>query len=96
MIMDEIYIDCEKYRQLARKLRKLSGDLDDARSNLSSVSGFVGDVWQGAAAGAFLESGDPAGRDIERLRMETEDLAADADAAATAFEEAERRLKAML
>ncbi|MDR2355900.1 MAG: WXG100 family type VII secretion target [Clostridiales Family XIII bacterium] len=94
--MAEIYIDCERYRNAARLLRELSGETEAARTRLISAAGFVGDAWQGASAGAFLETNEWTAKDLERLRVETEDLASDIDAAAAAFEETEHRLKGAL
>ena len=93
MTMGEIYIDCEKYRQASRTLRRLADDLGNSRASLSAIVGFVGDVWQGAAADAFLEANEWTAKDIERLRLDLEELAADINTAVTAFEEAERRSK---
>jgi WXG100 family type VII secretion target len=93
MSMSEIYIDCEKHRQASQALKRLANDLGDSRASLSSAAGFVGDAWQGAAADAFLENNEWAAKDMGRLRLDLEELAADIDAAVTVFEEAERKLK---
>jgi WXG100 family type VII secretion target len=94
--MSEIYIDCEKHKRVSSTLRRLADDLGSSRTNLSAAAGFVGDAWQGAASDAFLEANEWTAKDIDRLRLEMEDLADDIDAAVAAFEETERRLKGMI
>lgn len=94
--MDEIYIDCEKHKQVSRTLRRLANDLSSSRTNLLSIAGFVGDAWQGAASDAFLEADEWAAKDMERLRLEIEELADDIDRTVAAYEEAERRLKGVM
>ena len=82
-----MYIDAEKYRSMAVRLRQLAADLGTVRVNMSAIMGFVGDAWQSGASDAFLETSDWTAKDIERLRAEMEDLAADLDAKAEIFEE---------
>ncbi len=94
--MAEIYIDCEKHKQASYALRRLASDLCATRDGLASVLGFVGDAWQGGASDAFLDANEWTTKEMERLRLELEDLANDIDARVAAFEEAERRAKGML
>ena len=90
--MSEIFIDSEKHRQASHKLKRLANDLSNTRTSLSSVASFVGDAWQGDASDTFHESSEWPAKDIDRLRLDIEELAADIDATITAFEEAERRI----
>ena len=93
MTMSEIYIDCEKHRQASQTLKRLAKDLGGSRAGITAAAGFVGDVWQGAAAGAFIETNEWVAKDIERLRLDLEELAADIDKAVITFEEAGRRVR---
>ena len=76
--MDE-YINIEKYRSISARLRQLEAELDSARTTMSSIMGFVADAWQSNAGDAFLETSDWTAKDIERLRFEMEELAAELD-----------------
>ena len=90
--MSEIYIDKEKHKKASLTLKRLSSDLSNAHANLINVVGMVGDAWQGEASDTFLETSEWPAKDMERLRLDLEELAADIDATVAAFEEAERRI----
>jgi len=84
--MRDIFVDIENYRHAAAVLRRMSANLDDNRSNMAAIMGFVGDVWQGTASDAFIESNEWIVKDIDRLRLDIEDLAANLESAAAALE----------
>ena len=78
--MSENLVNIEKCRAAANKLHSLAAELGNLRENTGNLLGFVGDVWQGEAADAFLEAKGWTAKDIERLRFDMEDLAADIEA----------------
>ena len=88
--MEENYVSIEKYRAAANKLHNLAAELGSLREDIETALGFVGDVWQGEAADAFMEAKGWTAKDIERLRFDMEDLAADIEAKVAAFEESMR------
>ena len=88
--MSESFINIEKYRATANRLHNLAAELGNLRESKGNLLGFVGDVWQGEAADTFLEAKSWTTKDIERLRFDMEDLAADIEAKIAAFEESTR------
>ena len=84
--MGKKFIDIEKYRMTATKLHNLATELGGLRADIDSALGFVGDAWQGEASDAFMEAKGWTVKDIERLRFDMEDLAADIEAKVAAFE----------
>ena len=91
--MSEIFIDCEKHRNASQTLKLLANDLINTRTDLFHIAGMIGDAWKGEASDTFLESSEWPAKDIDHLRLDLEELAADIDTTEAAFEEAERRIK---
>lgn len=91
--MNDIYLKIEKYRYAAAELRRMADDLGDSRLSMTGLMGFIGDAWQGTAADVFLESSEWTVKDIERLRFDLEDLAANIDTEITVLEEASLNAK---
>ena len=73
--MNENYVEAEVCRRAIETLHKLAADIGPIRTSLMSVLGAIGDVWQGAAADAFLETSEWTVKDMDKMRTEIENLA---------------------
>ena len=79
--MGEIYMDIEKFRNAAEKLRKISIDLGNVEKSMAAIMGSIGDFWQGFASDAFLEVNNWTIKEMESLRFDMEDLVSDIEKA---------------
>ena len=80
--MNNPIAEIENLRQSASNLRRMSIEISEGRTGLTSIMGQIGDVWQGTAADAFLESNEWVVKDMDKLRFRLDDLAAAMDRAA--------------